>query len=203
MRNLFSILAIVVCSNAFAQNAFDVSITPTSTDISNVYVLFGAKPEESSLAFTGGVADSAAVGTTTTASFNTNADPAIFNYGLLATYGESGVTIGVDSAVANTLVGRSWSSIFSDFTESSVRSSLVNNDFAGQFQFAKYVADLRFDLNGQQVDLLANVGEQVTLLNFSDASRNGGANVSAVPEPASIAALSLGALLLRRRKSAK
>ncbi|MFZ4508108.1 MAG: PEP-CTERM sorting domain-containing protein [Fimbriimonas sp.] len=202
-RALLLCLAVVAAAQASAQNSFDVSISPTNTDINNVKVVFGFNDGTDTVGFPVAVADSVVAGTTTSSSFSTNADPATFNYGVLASYGATGVSVGVRSNVASSLVGKSWESIFTNplYSESWVRTALDTDNYASQYLFSTYLAGLEVDVAGTNTGILAPIGEEVTILNFSNASLNGSVTVESVPEPASMAALAGGcAWLLRRRK---
>ena len=204
-KTLATLSLLLVVSAAFAQNSFSLSISPTATTVNNVNAVLNGTVDGSS--FTGFIPliDTAPVGTTSTFDFNTNVDPSGFRYGLFGTYGETGVTLGVNSVVAPILLGQSWSSIITNplFTEEAVRSALDSSNFATQLLFAQYLSDLSFAVNGQSTSILANLRSDVTLLNFSNASGNGSATIESVPEPMTMTLLAAGlAGLARRRRRA-
>lgn len=204
-KTLASISLLLVVSAAFAQNSFTLSISPSATTVNNVTAVLNGSVDGSS--FTGFIPliDTAPVGATSTFDFTTNVDPSGFRYGLFGSYGETGVTLGVNSAVASTLLGQSWSSIITNpiFTEEAVRAALDSSDFGTQLLFSQYLSDLNFTVNGQSTSILSNLGSDVALLNFSNASGNGSATIESVPEPMTMTLLAAGlATLARRRRRA-
>ncbi len=203
MKILSSLALVLVGACAFAQNLFSVSISPTNTDVSNVNALLRYQSGETSIGFAVPVAPLAAAGSTTTADFSANVELSTLTYGFLGSYGASGVTLGVDATTANALVGSSWETIFTNplYSEANVRAALDTNNVGFTFLFADYLSTVQVTVGDTSRGLLSSLGQDVTLLNFSDATRNGSANLQSVPEPASMIALGCGlAAVLKRRK---
>lgn len=198
-------LAILISTSAFAQNAFSLNLSPTVADVSNVSVLLSYTESGSTAGFAAPVGLTATAGTTTVTDFSTNVALDTLQYGFLGTYGAEGVTIGIDSAVADSVIGQTWEQIFSNplFAEANVRNAISTNNFGLQQLFADYLTTVQVSVGGTNRDLFAGIGQEVTLVNFSTASRNGAGRLTPVPEPASMIALGAGVLaVLRRRKQA-
>lgn len=208
MNKTIPLLALLsVAAIGSAQNLFNVSVTPTETAVDNLNVLFSFEQDNATIGFAVPLLQSAAPGTTTTIDFGTNVPLSSLRYGVLGTHGADGVTIGVSTSVANALVGQTWESVFTNplFNKAAVRSALETNNVGLTLLFADYVSTLQVNVGGQSQGLLAAIGTPTALLNFSTASLNGSANLQTVPEPATMAALGMGAaavLRRRRRKSA-
>lgn len=199
------LLLAALSGSALAQQTFDVSVSPSQTSVDNIGVLFSYTTGGTTVGLIAPLDLTAPVGQTTTTSFGTNVELSSLQYGILGSYGESGVTVGVDTIVAQTLVGKSWDQVFGVglFSESTIRTALDTDNFGLQFAFADYLATLSFDVNGSSRDLYAELGSDVTLLNFSNASLNGSASVEAVPEPATILVLGMGAVAAAIRRKRK
>ena len=100
-----------------------------------------------------------------------------------------------------------------EFSESAVRSALTSfTDSVGeneQYDFIRslssYLNTLQVDVDGTERGLFPFVGNEATILNFSNAYKNGVARVSPIPEPAGAGLAVLGAIALavshRRRRS--
>lgn len=203
MKKTSSIIFLFALSaNAFSQNFFSVSISPTVTDVNDVNALFKYQDGTSSVSLAFQAFDTAPVGQTTSLTIETNVPLSTLTYGLLGSYGTQGVTLGVDSTTATALVGRPWESIFTNpaFAEANVRAALDSNDVAFTFLFVDYLSTVEVATPSGTRGLLSELGQDVAILNFSDASRNGFANIQVVPEPATLAALGLGISVLLRRK---
>ena len=188
-----------------AQNFFNISVSPTETAVDNLNVLLRLDQEGSIFGVAIPLSQSAAVGTTSNFEFGTNVPLSTLKYGVLATHGNDGVTIGVSTLVANALIGQTWESVFTNplFSKAAVRQAVTSNNFGFNLLFADYLANLEVNVAGQNRGLLADLGSQTVLLNFSTARANGSASLQPVPEPASMTALALGAAaLLRRRRKA-
>ena len=187
---------------AGAQSSFSVNVAPTVTDVDNVNVSFGVDYEGEITSFPVSVLPTAPVGNVSTVEFSTNVDPAVFRYAIVGTYGDSGVTIGVNKAVAPSIIGLTWDQVFTDssFSKGTVRESFATDNFFGKLSFSQYLTGVEVLTSSGLQSLLAPIGEDVELINFSSASFNGSAGVQAVPEPTSIAAVGMGLLALLRRK---
>lgn len=198
-------LAIILSTSAFAQNAFSLNLSPTVADVSNVSVLLSYTDSGSTAGFGVPLGLSAAAGTTTVTDFSTNVGLDTLQYGFLGTYGTDGVTIGIDSAVADSVIGQTWEQIFTNplFAEATVRSAISTNNFGIQQLFADYLTTVQVSVGGTNRDLFAGIGQEVTLVNFSTASRNGVGNLTPVPEPATMLALGAGVAGILRRRSKK
>ena len=199
-------LAILATSSAFAQNLFSLSLSPTATDVSNFSIILSVPIPDANIAVPVSFPDfTAPVGSTTRFDFETDLSLDAFEYGFLGTYGTDGITIGMDSATATAVIGRTWEQVFTNatFSEANVRNAIDTDDFEAQFLFAQYLTTVQVATGGTSRDLFAGVGEQVTLVNFSTATRNGVGQLAPVPEPASMVALGAGVLAMIRRRKAK
>ncbi len=204
MKSIPVLFAVLAAAGASAQNLFSVSVSPTNTDVQNVTALFAYDDGESNVAFAIDLGFDAKVGTTTTQEFGTNVDPGLFSYGLLGTYGADGLTLGVDSAVAGSLIGKTWEELFTNplFSKQSVRSAVETDNVGLTFLFADYVSKVTVSTDSGSRRLFAPIGSEITLINFSRGSNNGSGSVQAVPEPATVLAMAAGLAALGRRRRA-
>jgi hypothetical protein len=179
-----------------------VNIAPTVTDVDNVDVSFGVDIEGETTSLPVSVLSTAPVGTTSTVEVSTIVDPSLFRYALVGTYGEAGVTLGVNKSVASSIIGLTCEEVFTDmsFSKATVRESFASDNFFGKLEFSKYLTGVEIQTSSGLQSLLALIGEEVELINFSSASFNGSAGLQAVPEPTTIATVGMGLLALVRRK---
>lgn len=202
MKSITASALVALGAVASAQTSFSINIAPTVTDVDNVNISFGVEVEGEITSFPVSVMSTAPVGSVTTVEFSTNVDPSLFSYAIVGTYGETGMTIGVNKAVASSVLGLTWEQVFTDtaFSKSSVRESFATDNFFGKLSFSQYLTGVEVQTGSGLQSLLAPIGEDVELINFSTASSNGTARLQAVPEPVSIAAVGMGLLALVRRK---
>ena len=202
MKSITASALLALGALSSAQSSFSVNIAPTVTDVDNVNVSFGVAVEGEITSFPVSVLNTAPVGSVSTVEFSTNVDPANFRYAIAGTYGETGVTIGVNKAVAPSIIGLTWEQVFTDtaFAKATVRESFATDNFFGKLAFSKYLTGVEVQTATGLQSLLAPIGEDVELINFSTATSNGAARLQAVPEPTTIAAVGMGLLALVRRK---
>jgi hypothetical protein len=199
---------------ATAENSFVVTIAPAVTAVSSLSVF--VKVTEGGQGPGGFVAPtflSVAAGERLDFNVSYVDLTGSAQYSFLGIYGASGVVVAVDSRVAGALVGRTWESVFPGYAESAVNATLatfingnvLDDDYVGAFAFGRYLSTLRVTTNGTESELFAPLGSPSTLLNFSQATLNGFANMQAVPEPGTWALFAAGLGVLgaaaRRRKA--
>ena len=125
-----------------------------------------------------------------------------YSYTLAATYldpqGVEGVVIGLRPDVARTSVGLSFAEVFPGRTSEARLVELIKGSASGDWMDAFMLRDFFT----RHLDVLPLWQSGGTLVGFSRARTVGSVGISAapVPEPASLAAVSVGLLALRRRR---
>lgn len=204
MKSSFVLIGLALLSGralATSSTVIDVSLDLNPTvDISNVVVM--VELDASGILgypavgnnYAGAAGTLAGVATHQDVFFQNHYMLPVIGYSVFAVYGSgAGVAVGIDTPAAAGLVGTPWPFQISPITsESFVQSALTTGNvdpldpIASEMRASHYISSL---------------GTSDTLVAFSSGHEVGTARASIVPEPATLAVLTIGALgLVRKRK---